>query len=383
MILANAVIINEKFQPVRADIRVENGKIAAIGTFAGEEERFDLSGMTVFPGFIDTHIHGAAGARISDDSADLAKITRFEATQGVTSIAITTASSRFDRLLGQLRASAEAAKQPAGAKIAGIHAEGPFLSLKRKGAMSAEYILPPDPDKLDEMIDAGGGLLRIITIAPETDGAAALIRRAAERGLVVSMGHTDADYETAVRAIEAGASRMTHTFNAARGLHHREPGVLGAALTDPRVMCEMICDHVHLHPAILQLIYTLKGAGGVCMISDSGHAAGWDVTEFTADGVTRYVRNGVVQLADGTIAGSARTLLDGVKNMLAAGVSAGDVARMASYNPACSLGIDARTGIIAVGRAADFAVLDSDGEIQYTFIDGQCVYNRSQSGGKS
>jgi len=374
MILANAVIINEEFRPIRADIRVENGKIAAIGTFTDEEERMDLSGMTVMPGFIDTHIHGAAGVRISDDAADLAAITRFEATQGVTSIAITTGSSSFENLLGQFRAAAAAAKHPDGAKIAGIHAEGPFISQKRKGAMTAENLLLPDAEKMERMLEAGGGLIRIITIAPEVEGGIALIRRAAARGLTVSMGHTDADYDTAMRAIDAGASRMTHTFNAARGLHHREPGVLGAALTDSRVICEMICDHVHLHPAILQMIYTLKGAGGVCMVSDSGHAAGWNVTEFTADGVTRYVRDGVVRLADGTIAGSAKTLLDGVKNLLAAGVPAGDVARMASYVPACSLHMERETGIIADGRAADFAVLDAERELRYTFLDGRCVF---------
>lgn len=374
MILANAVIVDEDFKLRRCDLRIEGEKITEIGEGLTGEEILDLDGMYIMPGFIDTHIHGACGTRISDENADLGQITRFEATQGVTGIAITTACSEFSRLLQQIDSAVEAAGKPDGAKIAGIHAEGPFINPKRKGAMSVEYILNPDTEKFDRMLEHGKGLLKIMTVAPEIPGATTLIKYAVDKGVAVSLGHTDATYEQARAGIEAGSSQSTHTFNAMRAYNHREPGILGAVLTSPEVTCEMICDYVHLHPATVEMIYRLKQADHIRMVSDSGHAAGLHVTEFEVDGVMRYVKDGVVRLADGTIAGSAKTLLDGVKNLLAAGIPMGDVAQMASYNPAKSLKIEHTTGSIAVGKYADLVVLNKDYDVEYTFVNGKCVY---------
>ena len=230
--------------------------------------------------------------------------------------------------------------------------------------------------KLDKMIEAGDGMLKLITIAPDNEGSIEFIRYAVERGLTVSMGHTDADFETAQAAIDAGATQLTHTFNAMRPLNHREPGVLGAALTDNRVKCEAICDYIHLHPATVKLIYAAKGADRINMISDSGTAAGITVSEFEVDGVKRYVKDGVVRLADGTIAGSARTVLDGVKNLVSSGIPLRDVSKMASLNPAKTLGMDDTIGSIAVGKLADLVVLDNALNVEYTFINGKCEYKR-------
>ena len=191
------------------------------------------------------------------------------------------------------------------------------------------------------------------------------------------MGHTNATYEQAMQAIELGASRMTHTFNAARALHHRDPGVLGAALTSDSVTCEVICDYVHLHPGTVDLIYRAKGADRVTMISDSGTAAGLATTEFKVDGIMRYVKDGVVRLADGTIAGSAMTLLNGVQNLIRHGIRIEDVSRMASLTPARAIGTDKTVGSIAVGKQADFAVLDGKNyALESTFIDGVCVFEK-------
>jgi len=275
MILANGRVMTDNFELVCCDIRIENDKIVELGKDLQGGERMDMTGRMILPGFIDTHIHGACGTRISDDDAALTRITRFEATQGVTGMAITTASSEFSDILRQIDAAA-AVKENEGTKILGIHAEGPFLCKKYKGAMNEEYIIPPQKALLDEMMKHAGGLLKIITVAPEAEGAVDFIRYAVSQGIKVSMGHTNATYEEAMAGIAAGASRMTHTFNAARPLNHRDPGVLGAALTEPDVTCEMICDHVHLHPAVMQLIYRTKGADRISVISDSGHAAGWD-----------------------------------------------------------------------------------------------------------
>lgn len=378
MILKNGWVMDENFTLRQADVRIRGERIAEIGEGLDGEECIDLAGSYLLPGFIDTHIHGAYGARVSDENPDIERITRFEATQGVTALALTTASSEFDALLQQFDVLKEAAQTGSGAKIAGIHAEGPFLSVKYKGAMNEKNILMPDLERFAQFVEAGGELLKIITVAPEQEGSLELIEYAATRGITVSMGHTNADYETAKAAIRAGATQQTHTFNAARPLHHREAGVLGAVLTDPAVTCEVICDYVHLHPAVVQLIYRLKGADRINMVSDSGHAAGLTISEFTVDGVTRYVKDGVVRLANGTIAGSAKTLLDGVKNLIHSGVPMGDVCKMASRNPARSLKLDEVTGSIAEGKLADLVVLDENYDVRYTFVNGACVYKKGE-----
>lgn len=378
MILANATIVDENFCLRECDLRIRGDKITEIDKGLVGEEVLDLSGRYILPGFIDTHIHGAYGTRIDDKNVDLSRITRFEATQGVTGIAITTASSEFGTLLDTIEcAAAVAMEKPQGTKVLGIHAEGPFLSTKRNGAMNAKNIIASDTEKLDAMIKRGKGFLKIITIASETPDALELIRHATAKGLKVSLGHTDATFEEALAGIKAGASQSTHTFNAMRPYNHREPGVLGAVLLSDEVTCEMICDYVHLHPATCQMIYRLKGADKIRMVSDSGSAAGMDITEFEVGGIKRYVKDGVVRLADGTIAGSARTLLDGVKNLLGAGIPMGDVVKMASYNPAMSLKLEQQTGSIAVGKCADLVVLNKEYEVEYTFVNGACVYRKS------
>lgn len=380
MILSGGFVVDGDFCVKQMDVEIQNGTISELKKGITGEEKRDVSGCYVLPGFIDTHIHGAFGTRISDTEPQLGAMCRFEATQGVTGLAITTAASLFSDLLRQLKLAAQTAEQGVenGAKILGIHGEGPFISKKRKGAMNGDNILEPDFEKLDDMIEASEGLLKILTVAPENEGATDLIQYAVQKGLTVSLGHTVATYDEALAGITAGATQLTHTFNAMVGLNHREPGVLGAGLMHPDVVCEMICDYVHLHPAVVQMIYKLKGADRVNIISDSGHAAGMNVTEFTVDGLTRYVKDGVVRLADGTIAGSAKTMLDGVKNLIQSGIPIEEVSKMASLNPAKSLKVDAITGSIEVGKKADLVVLDSEYNLVCTYIDGVCVHDANR-----
>ena len=377
MILANGLVMTDDFKLKRLDIKLEGDKIVKLAEKIEDSDKvMDMSGKYILPGFIDTHIHGAYGVRISDESPGLHQVTRFEVTQGVTSLAITTAASEFNDILRQIDDAVKASKEKVGAKIAGIHAEGPFINKKYKGAMNGDNIIAPDKEKLDIMLARAEGLLKIITVAPEAEGAAEFIKYAAESGLTVSMGHTDSTFDEAVAAVSAGATQATHTFNAMRAFNHREPGILGAALTLDDVKCEMICDYVHLHPATVKLIYKLKGADKINIISDSGHAAGMNVTEFMVDGLMRYVKDGVVRLADGTIAGSAKTVLDGVKNLVSSGVPLEDVSKMASLNGAKSLKMEHLIGSISVGKIADLAVLDENFDVDYTFVDGKCVYDR-------
>lgn len=371
--------MDESFTLRKCDLQIEGGRIAALADTLHGENAIDLSGCFILPGFIDSHLHGAMGFKISDAAPDLQQITQYEATQGVTSIAISTVCSDFSHLLRQIDLAVAAAAQRAGCKIAAIHAEGPFINPAKKGAMDEKFILSPDREKLDKMIEHGKGLLRLITLAPEMEGSEELIAYAVSRGLTVSMGHTNATYEQAQAAIRAGASQTTHTFNAMRAYSHREPGILGAALINPSVRCEMICDHTHLHPAVLQLIYQLKGAEGINLISDSEHGAGISASEIVVDGELRYIRNGVMLLADGTIAGSASSLLYGVQNLIRDGIPLEDISRMASLNPARTLKIDHETGSIAVGKAADLVVLQPDYSVRSTYVDGVCVYGKEET----
>lgn len=375
MILSNAKVMCGDFVLRVCDVRIENGRIAEIAESIEGSDRIDLSGNYLLPGFIDTHIHGAHGSRFDDAEPDDYNITEFEATQGVTAVAATVAGS-IDGIVKQCERLYETHLAPKGAKVVAIHSEGPFISPVRKGAMSTKNMLAPDVESLSRIIDAAHGLLKIVSLAPELDGATELVEYAASRGVRVSMGHTDATHDAAQKAVECGATRMTHTFNAARPINHREPGVLGVALTDDRVYCEMICDLVHLHPTTIKLIYAAKGADKINVISDSSKVAGIEADEFYVGTVKRIVRNGAIYLEDGTIAGSVCTVLDGVKNLIKMGIPMSDVSKMTSLSPAKSLGLDGELGSISVGKLADLVVLDENIDVVATFVNGNCVYTK-------
>ena len=376
MILSNAKAVLADGTVKVCDIEVVDGKISRIANKIQGRDKIDLHERLVFPGFIDIHTHGAFGVRVTDENPDLSKYRRLEATKGVTGLAITTIGTEWCDLLPQYDLIADNAKLNVGARVLGIHSEPPFVSRRAMGAAVPSSIIAPDIKKFDEIYEHSSGLLKIITIAPEEDGALDLIRHAASRGVVVSIGHTDATYDEAMLGIEAGATHATHTFNAMRKLHHREPGVLGAVLTDPRIKCEVICDHVHLHPTTIKLIYKLKGADAMIAVSDSVNVAGTDVTEFYAEGQRCTVKDGVIRLDNGTINGSAMTLLEGVQNLIRARIPLADVAKITSLNAAKSLGVSALYGSIEVGKYADLAILDEDLSIFATYIGGECVYER-------
>ena len=376
MILANGNVVCEDGIVRVCDIGITGGRITAIGNDLSGKERVDIDGMTVMPGFIDTHIHGGFGVGVEDERPDLSYLRKMEATKGVTSLALGTVGAEWELLLRQLELIADNAALDVGARVLGIHSEPPFITAN--GAFVSSMILPPDVSRLAEMQKRSRGLLKIITVAPECYGAEELIRYASEHGITVSLGHTNANYEEAMRGIEAGATRATHTFNAMRPLHHREPGVVGAVLTDSRVCCEAICDHIHLHPATLKLIYKCKGADGMIAVSDSVRAAGGGISEFFVQGRRCIIRDGVIRLEDGTICGSALTLLEGVQNLIRAGIPLGDVAKIASLNAAIHLGVDADYGSISIGKLADLVILDGDLSVRATYIGGKLVYVRGE-----
>lgn len=376
MILKNAVVIDEYFKQNRLDIKIENEYIVNIGERL-EGEAFDLSGMYIVPGFIDTHIHGAYGVEMAEAGTtvqQLNAVSKFEASQGVTCFAPTVRILPLDEMCAAIERIAFI-KQTDGAKIGGIHVEGPFVSETYKGALLKEYIYKPGVEIIKRFYEAGGGLVKLLTMAPELEGAEATIQYAASNGIVVSIGHTNASYEQTEKAIAWGVSQATHTFNAMRPLNHRDPSALGAVLTNENVTCELICDFIHLHPAIVKMVYKLKGDDKINVISDSCAAAGKSDGEYIVGGQKRYVKDGVVRTSDGTIAGSAKTVYDGVKNLINIGIPIESAIKMASVNPAKTLGIEAETGSIQVGKCADLVVLDKEFNVKYTFVNGKAVFS--------
>ena len=356
---------------INTDIVLENGIIAYIGET--EHNGIDCGGTTIMPGLVDTHVHGAYGTEFSAPDEEFDGGLTEMAKHGITSVCCTVRCLKQEDTYKAIKNIVkEYKRKPRGAKIEGIHLEGPFVSAKYIGSMNPACLSLPSSAEMQRLYDMSEGLLKIITIAPELEGAIETIKTAKDLGVTVSLGHTGADFATAERACEAGATRITHTFNAAVPFNHRSPGVLGFGLTDNRMECEVICDFIHLDPAAVKLIYLTKGEDKIHMISDSGVFAGLGDGEFIVAGKKRTVKNGMCINEEGRIAGSCYTLHQGVLNMLGRGYSFNTVSKTASLNPAKALGISKYTGTIEQGKAADICVLDADYSAVRTFIGGIC-----------
>ena len=368
MVFKNLLLFGEELKFVNADVGVEEG----VFTDSKSGESVDCTGLMMLPGFVDIHTHGAVGYESADLSFDaLETISRFEAEHGVTTFLPTTATLSIDSLCESAKNIALAKKSVSGAKIGGIHMEGPFFSLKYKGAQNPEHIKAPSAEGFFEVNRASGGLVKLISIAPESEGAEEFVK-AVKDCVTVAAGHTDADYETMVKAIGWGVSHMTHTYNAMRGLHHRNPGAIGAAM-DEKVTCECISDGMHVHPVMVRLLYRAVGAERFVLISDSVRSAYLPDGEYDSCGLKVFVKNGKATLENGTIAGSSSTLYDCFKSAVSFGIPLEDAVRAATYNPARAVGIDGECGIIKKGRAADFLLVDSDLNLKAVYINGKRV----------
>ena len=349
----------------------------------------DLGGLTVLPGLIDLHIHGAGGA--DAHAGEIADLAAFLPRCGVTAFLPTLAADAEERTLAALRAVAEVRSrqgavdgggddQPGrGALVLGAHLEGPFLNPERAGAIPPEYMRPADPATADRLLGVAPGLVRLMTLAPEVAGALELIPRLVRENVVVSIGHTTADYELARRALDAGARHTTHLFNAMTGLHHRAPGLAGAMLTDERATVELIADGEHVHPVTLALAIRAKGPAGVALVSDAVGPAGLPSGEY--DWLGKRVRSDgrTVRLPDGTLAGSLGTLDVALRTMTGrlpggAGFGLAEAALMASTVPARILGLE-RKGRLVAGCDADLTALDGEGRVRLTMVGGRVVYD--------
>jgi len=358
-------------------IVVEDSRITGVGhrdtmrVPAGATD-FVAGGLTVVPGFIDLHIHGAGGHDVMEANARaLDRIRSVVARYGTTSFVATTVTASIEETCHSLQAMARyihnhesgedlSARSRPAAEILGIHLEGPFINKARRGVHPPEAIARPSIESLDKLVKAADGLVRILTIAPELPGAMEVIAHAVAQKILVALGHTDADYEQARAAIGAGARHAVHFYNAMRPFTHRDPGIVGAILTDPEVTAEVIADLVHVAGPAIQVLIGTKGFDTILLVSDGMAATGMADGNYRLGNLEVTVKDGVARNPEGKLAGSTLTLDRALRHMVALGVSLNDALRMATVLPARRLGLAGKKGIIAAGADADLVALTPD-----------------------
>ncbi len=374
MFYKNALIYCRDFQFRKGAFQVTDGKFGAILPESVPEDAIDLQGALVIPGLVEIHSHGNCGADFSDgDYEGLKKMAAYYAREGVTSFAPASMTLPYSDLQKAFANAQQLAKEaPEGAAILrGIHMEGPYFSHGKRGAQNADYLKKPDLAGFVALQKSCGGLVRIVDIAPELPGAIDFIKEA-KIDCTVSVAHTDANYDCAKSAFEAGATHLTHLYNAMPGIHHRNPGVIPAAAENPNVRAELICDGLHVHPAMVRLAFGMFGGDRMILVSDSGRCCGMeDGATFQLGGQTAKLENGIAKLPDGTIACSAINLYQGMCNAIRFGISKEDAIRAATYNPACAIGADKVVGSIETGKVADFLVCSPDFAQKRVFLAGK------------
>lgn len=370
---------NEKIE--RPLVLIKDGAVVELRTLAEVglppgARHMDFKGCVLAPGFVDIHIHGSAGHDVmKDDEIGRATMEKFLAGKGVTSYFPTTVAASPDATLKALEHMADgiesAKRNPGRAQPLGIHLEGPFLSHARRGVHLPEHLMQPSVSAFDKFWQAARGRIRMMTIAPELPEALEVIHEASQRGVCVSLGHSDADLEATRAGIAAGASHATHTFNAMRPLNHREPGLVGEVLSNPAVTADMIVDGIHVHPDVVRIFLAAKGEGAV-LITDANAAAGMPDGTYMLGPYKVEVRDGKCE-RDGTLAGSVLTLDRAARNVMKfAGWNLQQAVRAASLNPASVVG-ELKKGSIAPGADADLVALSLEGEVKATIAKGELV----------
>lgn len=343
-------------------------------------DMFNAQGGFICPGMIDLHVHGGGGADVMDGTVEsLTKMAKTHGVHGTTAFVATTMTENYDRIIQaaqtiRLFCDEQAASPSAklsGPRLLGMHLEGPYIHPKRVGAQDPDFVRPIDLDELHQFKEILGDAFRAITMAPELPGGMDAIDFLKTRGVALSAGHTDATFEEAIKAFNAGVGRVTHMYNAMSPLHHRDPGVVGAAFLTSDVMCEVIADGIHLHPAAIRIVYEFKGPDRICLITDGIAATGMPPGQYALGGQKVTVEAGACRLSDGTLAGSILTMDRAVGFMVKeVGIPVWEAVRMASLNPAIELGISKQKGSLAPGKDADVTVLNGDFRAVATWVEG-------------
>lgn len=339
-------------------------------------EILDYTGKWIAPGLVDTHIHGYKNHDVMDNDADGIRVmSEALLSCGVTSFLPTTLTSSRERLTDVARTIGGVYKEVEGAKIQGIYFEGPFFTEEYKGAQNPSYFSDPSIEVFNEWQEASGGIIKKIALAPERDGVDKFVQEVTKDGVVVALGHSNATLDEARHAVESGASVFVHAFNGMRGLNHREPGMVGAAMRLEHVYSELICDGHHVHPEAAGALMDATGKDHVALITDCMMAGGMPDGEYILGEFPVIVKDGTVRMAEGNLAGSILKLKEAIKNVVKWGLATPEEAiMMASYVPAVSCKIDDVCGSIKAGRDADFIVLNKELDLEATYLDGVCRY---------
>ncbi|MGO4546224.1 N-acetylglucosamine-6-phosphate deacetylase [Paenibacillus sp. 2TAB23] len=361
-------------------VSIEHGKIKAIvpGNYVAQadvpEGHLDGKGRLLIPGMIDVHIHGARGYDMMDGTTrSIEEVSIACVETGCTTFLATSVSSTIEQLIEMIKNVTSVSGREPGAKIAGIHMEGPYLHPKRKGMQNEKFLRHPDMQEMDTILQYAGDKMKMVTLAPELPGAMEMIDYLVGKGIVVAVAHSDATYEEAKQAFASGASHITHCFNGMRPIHHRDPGLIVAAFEEEKVSLQAIVDGVHLHPAIIRLMHRLKGADGVVLITDALQAMGMGDGQYHFGGNHTEVVDGVARLQDGTLASSTVTMNLALRNTIELGISVPEAVAMATKTPADILGLSNK-GRISEGADADLVLLDEQFNVLWTMVEGKLLY---------
>ena len=337
---------------------------ALLSADSSDNQTLDAAGCYVIPGLVDVHFHGCVGEDFSDATPDgLQRMADYELSQGVTYICPAGMTLLEPELTAICKnAAAHRSKNAGGAELVGLHLEGPFLSTAKKGAQNGDFLHAPDVAMLRRLQEAAEGCVKLVTVAPEEPNGLEFVKAATEDGIHVSVGHTTADYDTASAAFAAGADHATHLYNGMPSLHHRTPGVIGAAFDAPHVMPELICDGVHIHGSVVRLTFQLFGKERMILISDSLRATGMPDGQYPFGGQEIEVHGNRATIVGHpeTLAGSVTSLMGCLRQAVKFGIPLADAVRACSYNPARSIGIEDRTGTLEEGKEASFVLLDQE-----------------------
>ena len=338
-------------------------------------KRIDAGGKILLPGFIDLHAHGAMGFEAMDASpSGISKMAEFYALHGVTSFLPTTWAATAEAI-GEVvdTITNMVGPTPNGATVLGVHLEGPYLNPTRSGAQNTDLIRRAERNEAMGLIESG--VVHLIALAPEFQENHWLIKECVRRGITVSVGHSAATYEQVKNAVELGVTHATHTYNAMTALGHREPGTVGAVMTFPEIICELICDNIHVHPAAQKILIDIKTPSGVVLITDCIRGTGLPEGDYPIDNRTIKIKDGAARLADGTLAGSILTMENALKNALAASHrSLSEIWPMTSLNAARNIGISANKGSLETGKDADMVLLTAKMEVAMTIAEGTIVF---------